>query len=158
MREVRFAPALTSRRINAGLLGGAVLVADQISKLWARTALADHDLVIIPGWFRLAVTENSGAAFSLFQGYGAWLGLAALLVAFLILVAVERTRSTTELVGLGLVLGGAIGNLGDRIFRGPWLSGAVTDFIDFSFWPTFNLADSAITVGVVILVWAARRT
>ena len=157
MREVRVAPALTSRRIKAGLLGGAVLVADQLTKLWARTALADHDLVIVPGWFRLSVTENPGAAFSMFQRYGSWLGLAAILASVLILVAVERTRSTPELVGLGLVLGGALGNLGDRLLRGSWMSGPVTDFVDFSFWPTFNLADSAITVGVVILLWAARR-
>ena len=155
---MRFAPALTRRRLHTALLGGAVVVGDQVTKLWARAALADQDLVIIPGWFRLSVTENSGAAFSLFQGYGRWLGLAAVLAAVLILVAVERTRNLGELVGMGLVLGGAVGNLVDRVAHGSWLSGAVTDFIDFSFWPSFNVADSAITVGVVTLLWAARRS
>jgi signal peptidase II len=51
-----------------------------------------------------------------------------------------------------------VGNLADRITNGPWLTGAVTDFIDFSFWPNFNVADSAITIGVGVLLWAAKRS
>ncbi len=152
-----FAPALTRRRQQAAILAGAIVIIDQLTKLWARTALANDSLIIIPGWLRLKVTQNPGAAFSLFQGQGTLLAVAAMVAAVLILIMVERTDGAIELVGLGLVLGGALGNLVDRVIHGPGLSGSVTDFIDLSFWPVFNVADSSITVGVVLLLWAARR-
>ena len=157
MRKVRLATALTARRIRASLIGGVVLLADQITKVWARTALADHDVEVIPGFLRFRLAENPGSAFSLFQGLGPWLGLAAIVASAVILVVVEQTGNRIELAGLSLILGGAVGNLVDRLSNGPWLTGSVTDFIDFSFWPNFNVADSAITVGVVVLLWAAKR-
>ena len=76
----------------------------------------------------------------------------------MILVMVERTGSRAELAGFSLILGGAVGNLADRVSKGRWLTGSVTDFVDFSFWPNFNVADSAITIGVVTLLWAANRS
>ena len=158
MREVRFKTAMSPRRTRAALIGAVVLLADQITKVWARTALADHDIQLVPGFLRFHVADNPGAAFSLFQGLGPWLGLAAMVASAVILVVVERTETRFELAGLSLILGGAVGNLADRITNGPWLTGAVTDFIDFSFWPNFNVADSAITIGVGILLWAAKRS
>ncbi len=157
MRALRFTAALTSRRVRAGLIAGVVLAADQLTKLWARTELAQSDVHVIPGFLRFHLTENSGSAFSMFQGYGSWLGTVAILACGGILVLVERTQDRFELAGFSLVLGGALGNLFDRFLHGPGLGGAVTDFIDFSFWPNFNVADSAITIGVVALLWAAKK-
>ena len=157
MCDLRLATALSSRRISAALIAGVVVLADQMTKLWARAALADHDVDLIPGFLRFHLAENPGSAFSLFQGLGPWLGLAAIVASGAILMLVGQTGDRIELAGFALILGGAVGNLVDRIANGPWLSGPVTDFIDFSFWPNFNVADSAITVGVVMLLWAARR-
>ena len=155
---MRLSAPLTPRRLRAGLIGGVVLIADQLTKAWARAELAGGDIEVIPGFLRFHLAENSGSAFSMFQGYGPWLGSAAILASGAILFLVERTANRLELAGFSLVLGGAIGNLVDRIVHGPGLRGAVTDFIDFSFWPNFNVADSAITIGVVILLWAARKS
>ena len=157
MHAVRLATALTPRRIRASLIAAVVLAADQVTKVWARMTLADHDIELIPSFLRFHLAENPGSAFSLFQSLGSLLGLAAILASGMILVLVERTGSRAELAGFSLILGGAIGNLVDRAVKGRWLSGSVTDFIDFSFWPNFNVADSAITIGVVILLWAASR-
>jgi MFS family permease len=82
--------------------------------------------------------------------FGAVLGVVATVMAVVLVVLARRVRRTSSAVGLGLVLGGALGNLADRLFRGH--GGAVVDFITLSHWPTFNLADTAITVGVVLLV------
>ena len=158
MRELRLATALTPKRIRAILIAGVVLSADQLTKAWAGAALADRDIEVIPGFFRFHLVENPGSAFSLFQNLGSWLGLAAIVASGMILVLVERTGSRIELAGFSLVLGGAVGNMVDRLVKGPWLTGTVTDFIDFNFWPNFNVADSAITVGVVLLLWAAKRS
>jgi signal peptidase II len=69
------------------------------------------------------------------------------------------TRHPVLAVAVGLVLGGALGNLADRMFRGRgWLRGAVIDFIDFRVWPVFNVADAAITCGCLMLVWAGWRS
>ena len=68
------------------------------------------------------------------------------------------TRSAALAVAVGLVLGGALGNLADRLFRGRgWLRGAVVDFVDFRVWPVFNVADAAITCGCILLLWAGWR-
>jgi signal peptidase II len=89
----------------------------------------------------------------LFARSGPVLGLIVIGVIILIVVSLRDAGSLGEAIGLGLVLGGALGNLTDRVFRGDGLmDGAVVDFIDFSFFPTFNMADSAITVGVIVLL------
>ena len=158
MRELRLEKTLSAVRARAALIGAVVLAADQITKLWARTALADRDIEVIPGFLRFHLGENSGSAFSLFQGLGTLLALVAAAASVVILVLVGKSRTRLELAGFSLILGGAAGNLMDRIVKGPWLTGTVTDFIDFSFWPNFNAADSAITLGVVGLLWAAKRS
>lgn len=158
MRRLRLAAALNGKRIRAVLIGSAVVAADQLTKWWARAALADGDYDLIDGFLRFYLVENRGSAFSLFRGGGPLLGLAALAAAAWLIKLAGRAETRLGLAALGLILGGAVGNLADRIFKaeGSPLSGSVTDFIDFSFWPTFNLADSAITVGVVLLLWTYR--
>lgn len=102
------------------------------------------------------LTTNTGAAFSLFQGNGQVLGVIAIAVVALIWFVLGDTSRRIEAISLGLVLGGALGNLADRAFRGDqFLSGAVVDWIDLWFIPTFNAADTAITFGVVLLLAAA---
>ena len=140
------------RRLAVRLAVG-VIVVDQATKIWAVAALDDGPLRLIGDVIRLRVTRNSGAAFSSLQGYGPIIGVAVVGVVGLILWMLNRPLGRLEVVGLGLVLGGAIGNLVDRIFRGDgFLDGPVVDWIDPSFFPAFNGADSAITIGVVLLL------
>ena len=155
---MRLRKALTRKRQHATAIAVVVVVTDQLTKLWAVGALTDGPIDIIPGLLRFRITENSGSAFSLFQNSGQLLGVAAIAAALLILVSVEQTSRRQELAGMALILGGAVGNLVDRVIRGTaWLDGAVVDFIDLTRWPTFNVADSAITIGAGLLLWAAIR-
>ncbi|MGH9168932.1 MAG: signal peptidase II, partial [Acidimicrobiia bacterium] len=107
---------------------------------------------LIPGVLQLRFTTNPGGVFGLF-GSVPWLfvGISVVVISAVLLVS-TRLATTTSAVGLGLVLGGAAGNLTDRLIRGPGLAGEVVDFIDFQVWPVFNLADSAIVLGVAVLV------
>jgi signal peptidase II len=133
-----------------------VVLVDQVTKWWALGALDDGPIDLIDGFLRLHLTMNTGAAFSLFQGNGQVLGLIAVAVIALIWFVLGDASRRVEAVALGLVLGGAIGNLVDRAFRGDtFLSGAVVDWIDLWWIPTFNAADSAITIGVALLLVAA---
>ena len=139
-------------------VAGVVVVADQMSKRWAESELADGAIDVIPGLLRFRLTENTGAAFSLFQDSGTFLSIAALFAAALILQTVHQASNRVEVAGMALIMGGALGNLVDRLVRGDGVfDGPVVDFIDLPNWPTFNVADSAITVGAVLLIWAAIR-
>ncbi len=128
---------------------------DQLTKWWATSALAEGPIVVVDEWFRFRLTFNTGASFSLFSGGGQILAVIAFGVVALIFYVLGDASRRLEAVALGLVLGGAVGNLMDRIFRGSGLlDGAVVDFIDFSFFATFNVADIAINVGVGLLLVA----
>jgi len=134
-----------------------VLVVDQLSKALVLTFLAPGaphaEVVIVPGLLRLYYVENTGAAFGLFQGKNPLLAFLAFgVVVALVVWFRELVRFWLGSLALGLQLGGAVGNLIDR-FR----HGFVVDFIDFSFWPTFNVADSAITIGVLMLLYVLLR-
>jgi len=101
----------------------------------------------------LRLVRNSGAAFSLASGYTWVLSVIALVVVAVIIRYSSRLRSWWWAIGLALVLGGAIGNLIDRIFRAPKpFQGHVVDFISVGWWPVFNVADSAVVCGAVLLV------
>ncbi len=131
--------------------GLTTLALDQLTKVWAVAALSNRTIDIV--WtLRLNLTTNTGFAFSAGAGLGP---LLALLVPIIVVVLWRfRRRVTGTFTGfaLGLILGGAVGNLVDRLVRGDgWGRGGVIDFIDFQFWPVFNLADAAIVVGVVVL-------
>jgi signal peptidase II len=135
------------------LVAVAVVVADQASKAIVRASLDPfEDVKVIPG-LHLVRSQNSGVAFSVFSGGGPVVVIVAVL-ALGALLAFFVTHLHRRLVWLptGLLLGGAAGNLIDRIRLG-----GVTDFIKLPHWPTFNLADACITVGVLILVWVLER-
>ena len=133
-----------------------LVAADQLSKLWIRSNLAMGESVFEVGFFRLIHVHNTGAAFGLFQGQSflltiiASVGVAAILLyAFFFYRRFPFLDNRLGKLALGLVLGGTVGNLIDRI-----RFGYVTDFVDFNFWPAFNIADSATVVGTIILAYS----
>jgi signal peptidase II len=151
-----------SRVLLLGGIAALVLVADVLTKVAAVARLEGHPPVeLLGGAVYLVLVRNPGAAFSLATGYTWVLSLVAVAVVVVIARIARRLRSTGWAVALGLVLGGALGNLGDRIFRTPGpLQGHVVDVVslfapDGSVWPVFNLADSCIVSGGVLLVLLA---
>jgi signal peptidase II len=141
---------------------GAAYVLDRLTKLWAERTLPQEPVDVILGVLTLRFTTNSGGAFSLGQSAPWFFVTATLVVTGLIVLTAFRHTSVLTAVALGLVLGGALGNLTDRIARGPGFSGQVVDFIDLHVWPVFNVADAAIVVGALLLAWSSfhgdRRT
>ena len=136
-----------------------IVAADQFSKIWIRS-YPEGQPIFDAGFFRITHIHNTGAAFGLFQGHSFALTIVTLVgIAVILLFALLLYRHSPYLdnmlsrVALGLVLGGTIGNLIDRL-----RFGYVTDFIDFGFWPAFNIADSAITVGVIIFAYSLLRS
>lgn len=133
----------------------AVVVTDQLTKAWAVSALDDGPIAIIGTTIELRLGYNSGAAFSLFGDYGVVLALLAIAMVVVLVRMVHRSKDVWMIGALALVLGGALGNLADRMFRAPgFLRGAVVDFVHIDPIPTFNVADAALTVGAVTLVLA----
>ncbi len=146
---------MTSRRLPL-LVAVAVIAADQLTKWWAVSTLPGNPIELIPGVLFLRYVTNPGAAFGLLPGAGSFIALGAVAAVVLIVLVVHRLPGRLEAVAMGLVLGGALGNLGDRLFRGPGLlDGRVVDFVDFEYFPAFNVADSAITVGAALALLAA---
>jgi signal peptidase II len=131
---------------------------DRATKILAEEVLRGRPPVeLIPGVLELRFTTNPGGAFGLFGG-AAWLFvLASVVVVAAVVLSSLRLTSRLAAVALGLVLGGALGNLTDRIIRGDGFSGEVVDFIDFQIWPVFNLADSAIVLGATLLLLTTFR-
>jgi signal peptidase II len=139
-------------------LSAAVVLLDQITKWLASNWLDAYEQIRILSWFNLALAHNTGAAFSFLSSASGWqrwffIVLSAL-VSLLILVWLKRLKRSEHwtAAGLALILGGAIGNLIDRIAYGH-----VIDFIQWHYeqyyWPTFNIADSAISVGAAVLIF-----
>ena len=143
--------------VTLWITAAIVLVCDRLTKLWAEHALPDHPRDVIDGILRLRYTTNSGGAFSLGDRAPLVFAVAAIVVCAAIAITSFRARSAWHAVALGLVLGGAAGNLIDRITRGSGLSGRVIDFIDLHVWPVFNVADASIVVGAILLVVLALR-
>jgi signal peptidase II len=113
----------------------------------------DDGPVSIIGSVRLALTTNRAGAFGLGGSYVPFLALGALALVIWMATTGEATKRPLASAAAGLVLGGAIGNLLDRMFRSPgFLRGAVVDFVDLRWWPVFNLADAAITCGCILLL------
>jgi len=142
---------VTQRRavLRAVVVALAVLVADQATKAIVRGSIARGERVDLVLGVDLVNTRNSGVAFGFFSSGGTVVAVVAAL-ALLALLAFFATHLTRPLVWLptGLLIGGAVGNLIDRAAEG-----AVTDFVDVSIWPAFNLADTAITIGVLSLLY-----
>jgi signal peptidase II len=158
---VTIAPAASKVWLLA-LIAPVVLVADIVAKVVAVAELEGRSPVeILGGLVYLQLVRNPGAAFSFATGYTWLLTIIAIAVVVVIIRVARRLRSTGWAVALGLVLGGALGNLTDRIFRAPGpLQGHVVDIVsvfapDGRAFPVFNLADSAIVCGGVLLVLMA---
>lgn len=148
------------RRLLIPVLAAVIIVADQVSKSWALHHINPLAPRHVLGPLNLVLTYNSGAAFSLGQGITPIVE-AAVVVLIVWLLAISRRASraatTPAMIGLGLILGGALSNLGDRLFRHlPGHSASVVDFIQAaSWWPVFNVADASVVVGVVVVLAAS---
>lgn len=145
-----------NKYILTGLIAGSVILVDQVAKFIIIKYVFLHDTIqVIPGFFNITHVRNKGAAFSLLSDLPAALRPAFFIIvtcaALVVIVAViRRTQVRLQLVALSLIAGGAVGNLVDRIRFGE-----VVDFIDWYVrswhWPAFNVADSAISIGAVLL-------
>jgi signal peptidase II len=146
-------------RLAAGIVL-AIVALDLVTKTWAVHELADGPVEIFGDSVSFRLARNTGGAFSVFQAFTPLLAIVAGVVAFFLVRTLRRTHDTLLVVALAFVLGGAIGNLLDRLFRSPgFLRGAVVDFVHVGDWPTFNVADSAITIGaVLVIVWSVRTS
>jgi signal peptidase II len=147
-------PSGSTRLVAALAVAVAVVVVDQLTKWWAVTRLA-HGPIHVIGTLDFELSRNSGASFSLFQGKAVVLVPVAVVLVAVLSVMAWRAPSAGRAVVLGLIVGGALGNLCDRFFRDD--HGAVVDFVALHFWPTFNVADACIVVGCVLLVFSLLR-
>jgi len=150
---------LAAPRLFYGMcgLGAVVVLLDQISKLWVFRILLEQqsEIVVLP-IFSLVKRYNTGISFSIFateHATGPWIfALLATIIAVGLLIWLSQTADRLPAIGLALVVGGAVGNVVDRVREG-----AVMDFLLFHWkgwaWPAFNLADSAITIGVALLIY-----
>lgn len=141
-----------------GLIALTVFILDILTKIWAVYRLKyEEPIHIIPNYLRLEYAENTGIAFSLFQDQGQLLNILTPLAFIILIVLVYKQFGGSIMnwgsrIFLGLIIGGALGNILNRLY-----SGYVVDFIVMYYktnkWPTFNLADTALTIGEVILIW-----
>ena len=152
---MRNAP-VKNRYVPLLLVAALVVLADQVTKQMALDALSDGPIHLIDGVLSLDLHYNPGGAFGLMQGIPSFFLVAAIVIAGLILTWAHKIEGRAHLVPLGLVLGGGLGNVTDRLFRDT--GGRVVDFIDLHVWPVFNLADSAIVIGVVWLLIVTARS
>lgn len=133
-----------------------LVLLDQLTKWWAEAVLVDGPIAVMPG-LNFSLAYNPGAAFSFLADAGGWQRgffiVVTILISAFLLYWLSKGEARRPMLGcsLALVLSGAVGNFIDRLMRGP-----VVDFIDVYYqswhWPTFNVADSAITIGVVLLI------
>lgn len=126
-----------------------IILLDQLTKyLISKYMIVSQSIPLIQNFLYLTYIQNTGAGFGLLKGWNTALIFISLIIIGIILFYFDRiTREKTIHIPIALILGGAIGNLIDRIFIGH-----VIDFIDFSIWPTFNIADSCITIGALWLI------
>lgn len=151
---------MTSRqwRVVAAIVT-VIVVADQLTKSWALEALGDGSTVDLFWTLRFNLAFNTGMAFSAGSNMGPVIGIVSMGVLLALVISLRTATAPLRRVATALVIAGAMGNLIDRSFRGDrWFRGAVVDFIDFQWWPIFNIADAAIVVGAVMLVIALSRT
>jgi signal peptidase II len=160
MQEHGVGSAIAARR-RAGLvavIAAAVVAIDELTKTWAVHTLATRDIDLV--WtLRFHLAPNRGAAFSLGFGSGGVVAILAIVIVGVLMVVGRNLDTRVGVLSLGLVLGGALGNLADRAFRNGsgFLGGAVIDFVDFQWWPVFNVADMAVTIGGVLLVLTTTK-
>ncbi|MBW3548496.1 MAG: signal peptidase II [Actinobacteria bacterium] len=152
-------PSGRHRWALAVAVAGVVVALDQATKWWALGALDGARTIDLFWTLRLRLVFNSGAAFGFGATYAPVLALVAVAVVVVLLRTGRALQGVWPRLAIGLVLGGAVGNLLDRALRGggELLGGAVVDFIDLQWWPVFNVADMAITGGAVLLAVTARH-
>ena len=135
-----------------GLVAAVVVALDQITKTLALNALDDGPIDLF--WtLSLDLSFNRGVAFSMGTGLTPLITIAAIVLVGGLLAFARHSSSSFLAIALGLLLGGALGNLSDRLFRGH--DGAVIDFIDLRWWPVFNVADIGVSVGAVLMILAS---
>ena len=140
------------------LIAAVIVLLDQISKAWALGVLADGRIIHVIWTMQFNLTFNRGMAFSRGTGIGPIIGVIGLVVVVLLLLSLRRADNALTRVATGLIIGGAVGNILDRLFRGSgWMRGAVVDFIDFQWWPVFNVADMAIMIGAATMMVAMLK-
>ena len=135
------------------LIALVVVVLDQLTKRWALNALSDGHRIELFWTLQFNLAFNSGMAFSRGRGMGPYIAVVATIVIVWLLVSLRSGGTKLGKFGMGCLIGGAAGNLIDRMFRGDaWLRGSVIDFIDPQWFPIFNVADIAVNVGAVALI------
>lgn len=140
----------------AYVLMAIIIFFDQSTKHWSLNALSAGKTIKIFWTLQLNLVFNSGMAFSQGQGVGRIIGVLAIGVVIGLLISLRKPMSLVTTIGTGLLVGGASGNILDRMFRGNgWMGGAVVDFIDLQWFPVFNVADSAVTIGAGFLILGA---
>ena len=154
---------MSNRWALVGGVAAAIIALDQLTKHWALERLSDGRTIDLVGSLRFNLAFNTGMAFSAGSGSGAIIGAVALLIVVVLVVVARRIDSKLQLVLVGIVIGGAVGNVIDRLFRSTlpgmsdgFMSGAVVDFVDLQWWPVFNVADAAIVVGGISLALLER--
>lgn len=148
----------TFARVRTSWIGAGaalvVLVLDILTKGWAVSALSDGRDIHIIWTLHLALTRNDGMAFSTGTNVGPFIGMLAIVVIGILLLTMRKQSNVVSLIATGCIIGGATGNVLDRVFRGSgFMGGAVVDFIDFRWWPVFNVADIGIVCGVIAVAF-----
>lgn len=164
-RDLR--PPSPARRWSlVGASVAVVLIADQVSKAWALDALDGGRVIEVVWTLQLNLAFNTGMAFSQGAGGGQIIGIVATLITLVLVYFATKVDSPVQLVLIGAVIGGALGNVVDRLTRvgeigsspdGGFMSGGVVDFIDLQWWPIFNVADAAVVVGGILLAILVAR-
>lgn len=144
--------------ILLGLIAAPVLILDQASKLYVAGHMALYETIpVIPNWFDITYTRNPGAAFSMFVAMAPWIrgamlmGLSVTAIVVLTVLIVRSDRIDINSIAFALILAGAAGNLIDRVMRGQVIDFIRVHYYDLNY-PVFNIADSAITIGVALVI------
>lgn len=142
---------LQPRRLSIILV--ALVIFDQITKAWAVSMLTNGRVIHVLWTLQFNLGYNSGIAFSQGKSLGPIVGIIACFAVVLIARSATKAKTLMSAYGLAGIAAGALGNVVDRLFRhGGFLRGSVVDFIDFQWFPIFNVADSCITLGAVALL------
>lgn len=143
---------LSLARLSVVVAAVAVII-DQVTKAWAVEHLGDGHMDHVIWTLRFNLAYNNGMAFGRGQGWGPLIGILATIIVVVLLLSLGRQSGRVARWSTGLIIGGAIGNIIDRIFRGDgFMHGSVVDFIDFQWFPIFNVADICINVGGALMV------
>ena len=140
---------------GAAAVAALAVAVDQVSKTWALEVLAGREPIHVLGSLQLALSFNSGVAFSLGRGSGLAVVPVALVVVGVVVFVARHLPGRLAATAVGLVVGGAVSNLADRLLRDH--DGAVVDFLDLQWWQVFNLADACIVVGAILLALCSLR-